>query len=236
MVVLNKIYTRTGDKGDTALSDGSRVAKHDPRVEAYGSVDELNATLGLCRLHAQGQMAEELAVIQNDLFDLGADLSRPDMSADDQAGYPVLRMIDAQVERLEREIDRMNAELQPLRSFILPGGSTLAAHLHLARTVARRAERRATELAAGAMPIRWRYAISTGCRTGCSWPHVRRMTMAMRISSGCRVQAVSGQQFPASSADGRKRHIQGRFCPVNAIDLSLTLAAAEDIQSREKGR
>ncbi|SNT76433.1 cob(I)yrinic acid a,c-diamide adenosyltransferase [Paracoccus seriniphilus] len=159
MVVLNKIYTRTGDKGDTALSDGSRVAKHDPRVEAYGSVDELNATLGLCRLHAQGQMAEELAVIQNDLFDLGADLSRPDMSADDQAGYPVLRMIDAQVERLEREIDRMNAELQPLRSFILPGGSTLAAHLHLARTVARRAERRATELAAGgdANPVAVRY-------------------------------------------------------------------------------
>ena len=149
MVVLNKIYTRTGDKGDTALSDGSRVAKHDPRVEAYGTVDELNATLGLCRLHATGDLAERLAVIQNDLFDLGADLSRPDMAADDRAGYPVLRMIDAQVARLEAEIDRMNADLRPLRSFILPGGSTLAAHLHLSRTVARRAERRATELAAG---------------------------------------------------------------------------------------
>lgn len=149
MVVLNKIYTRTGDKGDTALSDGSRVAKHDARVEAYGTVDELNATLGLCRLHAKGQMADRLAVIQNDLFDLGADLSRPNMAADDQAGYPVLRIIDAQVTRLETEIDEMNADLQPLRSFILPGGSILAAHLHLSRTVARRAERRATELLEG---------------------------------------------------------------------------------------
>ena len=149
MVVLNKIYTRTGDKGDTALSDGSRVAKHDPRVEAYGTVDELNATLGLCRLHAGGRMADRIAVIQNDLFDLGADLARPNMQADDQAGYPVLRIVDSQVARLESEIDEMNADLQPLRSFILPGGSVLAAHLHLSRTVARRAERRATELATG---------------------------------------------------------------------------------------
>ncbi|MBW7056862.1 cob(I)yrinic acid a,c-diamide adenosyltransferase [Paracoccus bogoriensis] len=148
MVVLNRIYTRTGDQGETALSDGSRVAKHDPRVEAYGTVDELNATLGLCRQHATGEMAQRIAVIQNDLFDLGADLSRPNMAADDQAGYPVLRIIDAQVTRLETEIDAMNAHLEPLRSFILPGGSPLAAHLHLARTVARRAERRATELLA----------------------------------------------------------------------------------------
>ncbi len=159
MVVLNKIYTRTGDKGDTALSDGSRVAKHDPRVEAYGTVDELNATLGLCRLHAGGTLADRLAVIQNDLFDLGADLSRPDMTADDTAGYPVLRMIDAQVLRLEAEIDDMNADLKPLRSFILPGGSALSAYLHLSRTVARRAERRATELATGgdANPAAIRY-------------------------------------------------------------------------------
>ena len=149
MVVLNKIYTRTGDKGDTALSDGSRVAKHDPRVEAYGTVDELNATLGLCRLHATDVLADRLSVIQNDLFDLGADLARPDMAADDQAGYPVLRIIDSQIDRLEREIDEMNAGLQPLRSFILPGGTVLASHLHLSRTVARRAERRATELAQG---------------------------------------------------------------------------------------
>jgi len=149
MVVLNRIYTRTGDQGETALSDGTRVVKHDPRVEAYGTVDELNATLGLCRLHADGDLAARLSVIQNDLFDLGADLSRPNMAADDQAGYPVLRIIDAQVDRLEAEIDAMNARLTPLRSFILPGGSALAAHLHLARTVCRRAERRATELLAG---------------------------------------------------------------------------------------
>lgn len=148
MVVLNKIYTRTGDKGDTALSDGSRVAKHDARVEAYGTVDELNATLGLCRLHAADQLHDQLSVIQNDLFDLGADLSRPNLAADDQAGHAVLRIVDSQVDRLEQEIDRMNADLQPLRSFILPGGTVLAAHLHLSRTVARRAERRATELAA----------------------------------------------------------------------------------------
>lgn len=148
MVVLNKIYTRTGDKGETALSDGTRVPKHDPRVEAYGTVDELNATIGLCRLHAGDETADLLAMIQNDLFDLGADLSRPNIAADDQAGYPVLRIVQSQVDRLEREIDGMNADLQPLRSFILPGGSDLAAYLHLARTVARRAERRANELLA----------------------------------------------------------------------------------------
>ncbi len=125
------------------------MAKHDPRVEAYGTVDELNATLGLCRQHATGDLAERIAVIQNDLFDLGADLSRPNMAADDQAGYQVLRIIDAQIDRLEAEIDAMNANIAPLRSFILPGGSALAAHLHLSRTVARRAERRATELLAG---------------------------------------------------------------------------------------
>ena len=150
MVVLNRIYTRTGDSGQTALSDGSRVAKHDPRVEAYGSVDELNATLGLCRLHAGGDLVAQLSVIQNDLFDLGADLSRPNMEADADAPYPVLRIVQTQVDRLESEIDAMNATLSPLRSFVLPGGSALAAHLHLARTVCRRAERRATELAAQA--------------------------------------------------------------------------------------
>ena len=103
MVVLNKIYTRTGDRGDTALSDGSRVPMHDTRVEAYGTVDELNATLGLCRLAAEGTLAAQIAVIQNELFDLGADLSRPDMERDDQAGYPVLRIIQTQVDRLEAE-------------------------------------------------------------------------------------------------------------------------------------
>ena len=149
MVVLSKIYTRTGDAGDTALSDGSRVAKHDLRVEAYGTVDELNATLGMARLHADPALAERIAVIQNELFDLGADLSRPRIDRDAEAPYPVLRAVQSQVDRLESEIDAMNADLPTLRSFILPGGTALAAHLHLCRTVARRAERRATELAAG---------------------------------------------------------------------------------------
>lgn len=148
MVVLNKIYTRTGDKGETALSNGERVPKHSPRVEAYGTVDELNATLGLARLHASGKLATQIAAIQNDLFDLGADLSRPRMDEDAEAPYPVLRIIDAQVDRLEAEIDAMNAALTPLRSFILPGGSALSAHLHLCRTTARRAERAAVALAA----------------------------------------------------------------------------------------
>lgn len=146
MVVLSKIYTRTGDKGETALVDGSRVAKHSARVNAYGTVDETNATVGLARLHATGELAEALARISNDLFDLGADLGRPGMEKDHEAGYPVLRIIDSQVDRLEREIDAMNARLTPLRSFILPGGSPLAAQLHLCRTVSRRAERLAVEL------------------------------------------------------------------------------------------
>nr|WP_010393457.1 cob(I)yrinic acid a,c-diamide adenosyltransferase [Paracoccus sp. TRP] len=159
MVVLNKIYTRTGDRGETALSNGERVPKHSLRVEAYGTVDELNATLGLARLHAGGEIATRIAVIQNDLFDLGADLSRPRMEEDDDAPYTVLRMLDAQVERLETEIDAMNAALSPLRSFILPGGSALAAHLHLSRTVARRAERAAVALMAaeGANPAAVKY-------------------------------------------------------------------------------
>lgn len=147
MVVLNKIYTRTGDAGETALGDGTRVAKHSMRVTAYGTVDEVNATVGLARQHATGELDETLARIQNDLFDLGADLCRPDMEKDAEAAYTPLRISDAQVGRLESEIDRMNEVLEPLRSFILPGGSALAAHLHLCRTVSRRAERLAVELA-----------------------------------------------------------------------------------------
>ena len=159
MVVLNRIYTRTGDAGETALSDGSRVSKTDPRVEAYGTVDELNATLGVARLHAAETLSAQIGVIQNELFDLGADLSRPRMDLDAEAPYPVLRIIQSQVDRLESEIDAMNAALAPLRSFILPGGSVLAAQLHVARTVARRAERRAVELAAGgdANPVAVKY-------------------------------------------------------------------------------
>lgn len=141
MVVLNKIYTRTGDAGTTALGNGDRVAKHDARVEAYGTSDELNCFVGVARLAATGETDTALSRIQNDLFDLGADLCRPDMDKDAEAEYPPLRMVQAQVDRLEAEIDVMNAELDPLRSFILPGGTTLAANLHVCRTVARRAER-----------------------------------------------------------------------------------------------
>ena len=148
MVVLNKIYTRTGDKGDTALGDMTRVPKYSPRVAAYGTVDELNAHLGMARLHADGDTDAALSRIQNDLFDLGADLCRPDMARDADAEYPPLRMAEAQVDRLEAEIDAMNTHLEALRSFILPGGTPLAAALHVCRTVARRAERLAVELAA----------------------------------------------------------------------------------------
>ena len=142
MVKLNKIYTRTGDDGLTGLVDGSRRAKHDARVSAYGEVDEANAAIGLARLHAEGEMDAMLARVQQDLFDLGADLATPHGPGMEKA----LRIVPAQVARLEREIDAMNEHLAPLTSFILPGGSPLAAELHLARTITRRAERMVTLL------------------------------------------------------------------------------------------
>jgi cob(I)alamin adenosyltransferase len=145
MVKLTRIYTRGGDKGKTSLGDGTRVAKQSLRVEAYGTVDEANAALGLARLHVAGDEDAMLGRIQNDLFDLGADLCTPE-SGRRAAG--ALRIVAAQVKRLETEIDRMNAELAPLTSFILPGGSPAASHLHLARTVTRRAERLVCALAA----------------------------------------------------------------------------------------
>ncbi|OSQ45608.1 cob(I)yrinic acid a,c-diamide adenosyltransferase [Marivita geojedonensis] len=147
MVVLNKIYTKTGDDGETALGNGARVAKHSMRVTAYGTTDELNSVVGLARLHAEGVTDTRLSLIQNDLFDLGADLCRPDMEKDADAEYPPLRIVSSQVDRLEAEIDEMNSGLKPLRSFILPGGSALSAYLHQCRTVARRAERLTVELA-----------------------------------------------------------------------------------------
>lgn len=146
MVVLSKIYTRSGDKGDTALGNGDRVAKNSARVNSYGTVDETNATVGLARLHAEGEMDLALSRIQNDLFDLGADLCRPEMENDATAEYPPLRVSQPQVDRLETEIDAMNKDQETLRSFILPGGSALSTHLHLCRTVSRRAERLAVEL------------------------------------------------------------------------------------------
>ena len=144
MVKLNKIYTRTGDDGGTGLVGGERVSKHEPRVAAYGEVDETNACVGLARLHAGSDpwLDAALARIQNELFDLGADLATRDLEAPG-----ALRIIDAQVARLEGEIDTMNAELAPLRSFVLPGGSPASAALHLARTVCRRAERAVVALA-----------------------------------------------------------------------------------------
>lgn len=147
MVVLNKIYTRTGDDGTTALGSGQRVAKYDLRVEAYGTVDETNAAIGLARLHtgeAEPVLDAMLARIQNDLFDLGADLCFPSDTKDERGR---LQVNDALVVRLESEIDELNQALDPLRSFILPGGSPAASFLHLARTVSRRAERLMVALA-----------------------------------------------------------------------------------------
>jgi cob(I)alamin adenosyltransferase len=148
MVRLTKIYTRGGDGGRTSLGDGARVAKHDLRVAAYGTVDEANAAIGLARVHAGADVDAMLARIQNDLFDLGADLCRPGDDPQDGA----LRIQPSQVERLEREIDALNARLKPLESFVLPGGTPASAHLHLARTIVRRAERLSVQLA-GEQPV-----------------------------------------------------------------------------------
>jgi cob(I)alamin adenosyltransferase len=145
MVKLTRIYTRGGDKGKTSLGDGARVPKQSPRVEAYGTVDEANAAIGLARLHAQGEADAMLGRIQNDLFDLGADLCTPEGG---RRGAGALRIVAAQVKRLESEIDAMNAALAPLNSFVLPGGTPVASYLHLARTVTRRAERLTCALAA----------------------------------------------------------------------------------------
>ncbi len=146
MVVLNRIYTRTGDDGTTALGSGERRPKFDLRIAAYGTVDETNAAIGVARLHLAEAPALDavLALIQNDLFDLGADLAVPQREGKAER----LRVLPSQVERLERDIDRLNADLQPLNSFVLPGGTPAAAYLHLARTICRRAERVIVELAA----------------------------------------------------------------------------------------
>lgn len=161
MVRLDVITTRGGDGGQTSLGDGTRVPKDALRIEAIGVVDELNAALGLLRLHCAGEAAADamLARIQNDLFDLGADLCIPGDGADDSAERPRLRMADSQCARLEAELAGMNAELPPLRSFILPGGTPAAAHAHLVRTLARRAERVVVALAAqeAVNPVAVRY-------------------------------------------------------------------------------
>ena len=143
MVLLDKIYTRGGDKGETSLSDGSRVPKHDLRVSTFGTVDEANAHIGLARQGVDSKLDAILLRIQNDLFDLGADLSRPIQS---KSSGKELRIVQSQIDRLEIEIDEINTSLNPLDSFILPGGNPSASHLHVARTVTRRAERLLTEL------------------------------------------------------------------------------------------
>ncbi len=152
MVVLNKIYTRTGDDGSTALGTGDRVSKAHLRIHAYGTVDEVNALIGVARQHTRAllfaELDQRLGLIQNDLFDLGADLCCPETGSD--PGYEPLRIVASQVDRLEADIDELNSEIKPLRSFVLPGGHAAAAALHVARTVARRAERHMVELAAGA--------------------------------------------------------------------------------------
>jgi cob(I)alamin adenosyltransferase len=142
MVRLSKIYTKTGDSGETGLGDNSRISKASLRITAIGAVDETNAAIGIARLDAEGDADRMLARIQNDLFDLGADLCAPEdgRKAPSSGERGRLRMSEPQVERLEREIDAMNERLEPLKSFVLPGGTALAAHLHLARTIARRAE------------------------------------------------------------------------------------------------
>lgn len=144
MVKLDKIYTKTGDKGQTRLATGEPVNKWHPRVAAYGKVDEVNAALGLCALEASGDMLAAICRIQNDLFDLGADLATPDRGK--ELEWEPLRIVEAQVLRLESEIDKMNKDIPPLDSFILPGGSKLAAHLHVARTLCRSAERQVAEV------------------------------------------------------------------------------------------
>jgi len=149
MVKLNKIYTRTGDDGSTGLVDGSRLSKNDTRVRAYGDVDETNSVIGLVRLHLENRrLGDMLARIQNDLFDLGADLATPLPAKGEADSEYALRMVEAQSTRLEQELDMLNADLEPLTSFVLPGGSPSAAYLHQARTVCRRAERVCVALAA----------------------------------------------------------------------------------------
>jgi len=148
MVRLTRIYTKTGDDGTTALASGERRSKDDLRIEAYGTVDEANSAIGIARLHTSGTIDEMLAAIQNDLFDLGADLATPSPPAGETLPYEPLRIVEPQVLRLERDIDLLNAELQPLNSFVLPGGTPGSAYLHLARTIVRRAERIAVALMA----------------------------------------------------------------------------------------
>ncbi len=178
MVVLNKIYTRTGDDGTTALGTGARRKKYDLRIAAYGTLDEANAAIGIARLHTAGDAALDAALgrIQNDLFDVGADLCMPDKGKG--PGGARLTVTAAQVTWLESEIDRLNADIAPLRSFILPGGSAAAAYLHLARTICRRAER--LDCRASGQAGRERHARSAEIRQSAVRLSVRRRASRQR--------------------------------------------------------
>ncbi len=205
MVVLNKIYTKTGDDGETALGNGARVAKHSMRVTAYGTTDELNSIVGHRPPARRGRWSAQLALIQNDLFDLGADLCLPDMERDSEAGYPVLRMIDSQMDRLEREIDAMNARLKPLRSFILPAG------LGAVRPSAPVPHRRAACRAACGLPRTTMELVNPSAvkylnrlATGSSSPPASPTTTATRTSCGFPEQtAESGETSSGRSGHGR---------------------------------
>ena len=221
MVRLTKIYTRGGDAGETSLGGGARVKKHDARVEAYGTVDEANAAIGLARLETEGEADAMLERIQNDLFDLGADLCRPG-SLDEG-----LRIAQSQIDRLEDEIDAMNERLKPLESFILPGGGRAAAALHLARTVIRRAERLITALAeAGACqsaggdlrqpalrpPLRARPPPQRGRRNRHALGP-RRQSVGRRVSAARRGPFATPQPPGSSPAAGRRRSGCDRRAP-----------------------
>jgi cob(I)alamin adenosyltransferase len=184
MVQLTRIYTKSGDKGKTALGNGTRVPKNSVRVEAYGTVDETNAFIGVARLHADGDIDAMLARIQNDLFDLGADLCTPGDGSDDNPEQPALRITATQTERLEQEIDQINAGLDPLKSFVLPGGSALSAQLHVVRTVSRRAERLIANWPGSSRSTRNAFVISTGCRTICLFLPATQITAARMTFCG----------------------------------------------------
>ena len=241
MVVLNRIYTRTGDAGTTGLGNGERRPKYDRRVEAYGTVDETNATIGLARLHTAGEHPDldaMLARIQNDLFDLGADLCTPDTGA--KLDYEPLRVIDAQVERLEREIDELNASLTPLRSFVLPGGSPASA-ASAPRPHGQPPRRAADGRARRDSPARsWaarRCATSTGCPTSSSSPRAPPTTMARRTCSGCPARiaellSLSCYRWAVMAGlswlGADRRGLDGCVASFCAVRLSLTTLRGDD--------
>jgi cob(I)alamin adenosyltransferase len=224
MVKLNKIYTRTGDDGTTGLVSGERRPKYDLRIEAYGTVDETNAVVGTARLHTSDmpELDAMLMRIQNDCFDLGADLATPETG--EKLDYEPLRIVDAQVDRIEADIDRLNADLEPLKSFVLPGGTAASAHLHLARTVSRRAERLMVELAAQTTKpsIRRPFALPTGFQTSFLSPRAGSMITAARMCFGFRERTARLRHRYGSQAAPAKRNPQRCSSPCMIPTTSST--------------